>query len=39
MDLKAIPKSYRGHKFILYIIDEVKNYLITNPVHQSDMTK
>ena len=25
MDLKVIPKSYKGHKFILCIIDEVTN--------------
>ena len=34
MDLKVMPKSYRGHKFILCIIDEVTNYLITIPIHQ-----
>ena len=30
-----MPKSYRGHKFILCIIDEVINYLITIPIHQA----
>ena len=30
-----MPKLYKGHKFILCIIDEVKNYLITVPMHQS----
>ena len=35
MDLKVKPKSYKGHKFILCIIDEVKNYLITVTIHQS----
>ena len=35
MDLKVIPKSYRGHRFILYITDEVTNYLITIPIPQS----
>ena len=35
MDLKVIRKSYTGHKFILYIIDEVTNYLITVPIHQA----
>ena len=35
MDLKVMPKSYRGHRFILCIIDEVKNYLITLPIHHS----
>ena len=33
-DLKVMPKSYRGHRFILYIKDEVTNYLITIPIHQ-----
>ena len=35
MDLKVMPRSYRGHKFILYIIDEVTNYLIAVPIHQA----
>ena len=35
MDLKVIPKSYKGHKFILSIIDEVMNYLITVPIYQT----
>ena len=35
MDLKVMPKSYRGHTFILCIIDEVTNYLITIPIHQA----
>ena len=30
-----MPKSYRGHKYILCIIDEVTNYLITVPIHQA----
>ena len=30
-----MPRSYRGHKFILCIIDEVTNYLITSPIHQA----
>ena len=30
-----MPRSYKGHKFILCIIDEVTNYLITVPIHQS----
>ena len=30
-----MPKSYMGHKFILCIIDEVKNYLITVPIYHS----
>ena len=29
MDLKVMPRSQKGHTFILCIIDEVTNYLIT----------
>ena len=35
MDLRVIPKSYKGNKYILCIIDEVTNYLITVPIHQA----
>ena len=35
MDLKVMPKLYRGHKYILCFIDEVTNYLITVPIHQA----
>ena len=35
MDLKVMPRSRKGHKFILCIIDEVTNYLITVPMYQS----
>ena len=35
MDLKVVPKSQKGHKFILCIIDEVTNYLITIPIEHS----
>ena len=35
MDLKVMPRSSKGHKFILSVIDEVTNYLITVPLHQS----
>ena len=35
MDLKVIPRSHKGHKYILCIIDEVTNYLITVPVFQA----
>ena len=30
-----MPKSQKGHRFILCIIDEVTNYLITAPIYQS----
>ena len=33
MDLKVMPKSYRVHKFILCVIDEMTNCLITMPVN------
>ena len=35
MDLKVIPRSQKGHKFILCVIDEVTNYLITVPIYHS----
>ena len=35
MDLKMMPRSQKGHKFILCIIDEMTNYLITVPIHHS----
>ena len=35
MALKAMPRSHKGHKYILCVIDEVTNYLITVPIHQS----
>ena len=35
MDLKVMTRSHKGHKFILCIIDEVTNCLITVPIHQA----
>ena len=35
IDLKVMPHSSKGYKFILCIIDEVTNYLITVPIYQS----
>ena len=35
MDLHVMPRSHKGHKFILCIIDEVTNYLITFPIYQA----
>ena len=35
MDLKVMPRSHQGHKYILCIIDEVTNYLIVVPMFQS----
>ena len=31
MDLKVMPKSHKGHRYILCVIDEVTNFLITVP--------
>ena len=30
-----MPRSHKGHKFILCIIDEVTNYLIAVPIYQA----
>ena len=35
MDLKVMPRSQKGHKFILCIIDEMTNYFITVPIYHS----
>ena len=35
MDLKVRPRSGKGHKFILCIMYEVRNYLITVQIYQS----
>ena len=35
MDLKLMPRSHKGQKFILCIIDEVTNYLITVLIYHS----
>ena len=35
MDLKVMPKSHKEHKYILCIIDEVTNYLVTVPIFQA----
>ena len=35
MDLKAMPKSQKGHRYILCVIDEVTNFLITVPIFQA----
>ena len=35
MDLKVMPRSQKGHKFLLCIIDEITNYLITVPIYCS----
>ena len=35
MDLKVMPNSHKGHKFILCLINEVTNYLITVPMYHA----
>ena len=35
MDLKVMPRSHKGHKYILCVINEVTNYLITVHVFQA----
>ena len=35
MDLKVMPRSQKGHKFILCVIDEATNYLITVPIYHA----
>ena len=30
-----MPRSCRGHRYILCVIDEVTNYIITIPIKQS----
>ena len=35
MDLKVMSRSHKGHKYIIYIIDEETNYLIMVPIHHS----
>ena len=39
MDLKVVSRSYKGHKFILCIIDEVTHYLITVPIYHARSDK
>ena len=35
MDLKVMPRSQKGHYYILCVIDEVTNYLVTAPIYQT----
>ena len=35
MDLKVMPRSHNGHRYILCIIDEVINFLVTVPIFQA----
>ena len=35
MDLKVMPKSHKGHRYILCMIDKVTNFLVTVPIFQA----
>ena len=35
MDLKVMPRSSRSHRYILCVIDELRNYMITAPIKHS----
>ena len=35
MDLNVMPRSSRGHRYILCVIDEVTKYMITAPIKHS----
>ena len=35
MDLKVMPRSQKGHQYILCIIDDVTNYLIATSLYQA----
>ena len=35
MDLRVMPKSQKGHHYILCVIDEMTNYLVTAPIYQA----
>ena len=35
MDLKVMPKSQKGHKYVLCVRDEATNFLITVPIFQA----
>ena len=35
MDLKVMPRSQKGHQYILCILDEMTNYLVTVPLYQA----
>ena len=35
MDLNIMPRSHKGHRYLLCITDEVTNYLVTVPIFQA----
>ena len=36
-DLKVMPRLHKGHRYILCIIDEVTNFLVTVPIFQAKL--
>ena len=38
-DFKVMPKSQKGHRYILCVIDEVTNFLIMVPILQARSEK
>ena len=39
MDLKVMSRPQKGHQYILWMIDEMTNYLITAPLYQARSEK
>ena len=35
MDLKVMPRLQKGHQYIICVIDEMTNYLVTAPLYQT----
>ena len=35
MDLEVMPRSQKGHRYILCVIDEVTNFMVTVPIFQA----
>ena len=35
IDLNVMPRTQKGHRYILCIIDEVTNYLVSAPLYQA----
>ena len=35
LDFKVMPRLYKGHKFILVVIDEITNFMVTVPIYES----
>ena len=33
IDLKVMPRSYEGHRFILEVINEATHFMVTIPIH------